>query len=398
VGIGAGPGVGLVGVGVGLGLVGVGDDEIGVVEVGLGAGLVPVGLGVGDVPVGLGVGLVEVGVGVGEVPVGLGVGDVLVGVGVGEVPVGVGVGVVLVGVGVGVVRVGVGVGLVLVGVGVGVVTVGVGVGVAPVGVGVGVVGVGVGVGGGVAQVGAVIVSVSRLTCPLRASTRPATVSPVVTEIDVSARTVPMKEEWVPRVAELPTCQNTLQAWAPLIRRMLLAESVVRLEGAWKMKTAFGSPPPFRVSLPWTSSVEDALYTPATSAGPPLPIMDGMLAVGLRPAASLYAVVRSSWACPATASALWMAPFTMPGGNPVTAVPGLTPRSPLMTLGPVLVTVCPARTAKLPAVPRPTGAVAATAGWAATNTAMAPAAATGPAASQAKPARRRGARLPISDIC
>jgi hypothetical protein len=75
------------------------------------------------------------------------------------------------------------------------------------------------------------------------------------------------------------------------------------------------------------------------------------------------------------------PVTMPGGNPVTAVPGLTPRFPWMRLGPVLVTVCPARTAKLPAVPRPTGAVAATAGCEAMNMAMA-AAATGPAASQA----------------
>ena len=46
--------------------------------------------------------------------------------------------------------------------------------------------------------------------------------------------------------------------------------------------------------------------------------------------------------------------TVPGGNPVTAVPGLTPRFPLIVLGPVLVTVVPARTAKLPAVPRPTG--------------------------------------------
>jgi hypothetical protein len=377
VGIGAGPGVGLVGVDVGL--VGVGVDEIGAVEVGLGVGEVPVGLGVGRVEVGVGVGEVPVGLGVGEVPVGVGVGMGLVlvgvgvglvgvGVGVGEVPVGVGVGmglvlvgvgVGLVGVGVGLVGVGVGVGLVLVGVGVGVV--GVGVGVVGVGVGVGVVGVGVGVGGGVAQVGTVILSVSRLTSPLRASMRPATVSPVVTEIDVRARMVPVKAEWVPRVAELPTCQNTLQAWAPLMRRTLLAESVVRLEGAWKMKTALGSPPAFRVSAPWTSSVEDALYTPGTSAGPPLPIMDGMLAVGLRPAASLYAVVRSSWACAATASALCVAPVTMPGGNPVTAVPGLTPRSPVMTLGPVLVTVVPARTPKLPAVPRPTGPVAATAG-------------------------------------
>jgi hypothetical protein len=43
---------------------------------------------------------------------------------------------------------------------------------------------------------------------------------------------------------------------------------------------------------------------------------------------------------------------------VTALPGLTPRSPPMVLGPVLVTVEPASTAKLVAVPRPTGAWAA----------------------------------------
>jgi len=32
------------------------------------------------------------------------------------------------------------------------------------------------------------------------------------------------------------------------------------------------------------------------------------------------------------------PVTLPGGKPVTAVPGLTPKSPVMTVGPVLVTV------------------------------------------------------------
>jgi hypothetical protein len=75
---------------------------------------------------------------------------------------------------------------------------------------------------------------------------------------------------------------------------------------------------------------------------------------------LYAVVKSAWACPATASFMCLVPFTMPGGNPVTEVPGLRPRFPLMTVPRVLVTVVPARTPKLPAVPRPTGAVAATA--------------------------------------
>jgi hypothetical protein len=228
--------------------------EVGEVEVGLGAGDVPVGLGLGEVPVGLGVGVVLVGLGV-------------VGVGVGAVPVGVGVGGAVVG--------GAVVGGAVVGGGV--------VGGAVVGGGV----VGGGVVGGVtvAQVGAVIVSSSRLTCPLRASARPAMVSPVSTEIDVRARMVPVKAECVPRVAELPTCQNTLHAWAPLVSMTLLAESVMSVEGAWKMKTALGSPPAFRVSDPPTSSEEDALYTPGASVLP-APMKAGTLAVGLRPAASL----------------------------------------------------------------------------------------------------------------
>jgi hypothetical protein len=39
--------------------------------------------------------------------------------------------------------------------------------------------------------------------------------------------------------------------------------------------------------------------------------------------------------------------TLPGGNPVIEVPGSTPRFPSMVVGPVLVTVEPPRTAKLP---------------------------------------------------
>ncbi|GAA1315791.1 hypothetical protein GCM10009610_38560 [Pseudonocardia xinjiangensis] len=47
--------------------------------------------------------------------------------------------------------------------------------------------------------------------------------------------------------------------------------------------------------------------------------------------------------------------TIPGGKPTIADPGLTPTSPEMTEGPVLVTVEPASTAKDVAVPNPTGA-------------------------------------------
>jgi hypothetical protein len=76
------------------------------------------------------------------------------------------------------------------------------------------------------------------------------------------------------------------------------------------------------------------------------------------AAALYAVVKSVCACSATASAEWVVPCTIPGGKPEIAVPGLTPRSPVSTEEPVFVTLWPARTAKLPAVPRSTEVAAA----------------------------------------
>ncbi len=52
--------------------------------------------------------------------------------------------------------------------------------------------------------------------------------------------LPLKTDAVPRVAELPTCQNTLQAFAPLMRVTRLPEPVTRVDSVWKMKTALGS--------------------------------------------------------------------------------------------------------------------------------------------------------------
>src|SRR5687767_13343607 len=75
-------------------------------------------------------------------------------------------------------------------------------------------------------------------------------------------------------------------------------------------------------------------------------------VGVRPAASLYAVVRSPCAWAAAASAIWIVPLTV--GDPVTEVPGLNPRSPLIVVGPVLVTVEAPRTANVLADPRAIG--------------------------------------------
>ena len=73
--------------------------------------------------------------------------------------------------------------------------------------------------------------------------------------------------------------------------------------------------------------------------------------------SPYAIAASLWAGPAREPApTYIVPFTTPGppvqgaGNPVHEVPGLTPKSPVMTVAPVLVTVEAPRTAKLSAEP------------------------------------------------
>jgi len=66
----------------------------------------------------------------------------------------------------------------------------------------------------------------------------------------------------------------------------------------------------------------------------------------------YAAVTPSWACAATALPAWIEPFvTLVARMPVTALPGLTPSEPRIVVGPVLVTVEPARTANAAALPR-----------------------------------------------
>ena len=143
-----------------------------------------------------------------------------------------------------------------------------------------VVGDGLGDGGGrLEQVGLVIVSVSRVTAATLASARPKMVTLLLTEIDCWARMVPWKVVPVLRVAELPTCQNTLQAWALPMKLIVVPVSVVRVEPAWKMKTALGSPCPFRISWPLTSSEDVALYTPGVRTWPALrgAVMEAVLA-------------------------------------------------------------------------------------------------------------------------
>ena len=59
----------------------------------------------------------------------------------------------------------------------------------------------------------VMTSVSNVTAPLRGQRPASRFMPVIIVIDVSARMFPLNTEFVPRIAELPTCQKTLKALA-----------------------------------------------------------------------------------------------------------------------------------------------------------------------------------------
>jgi hypothetical protein len=107
------------------------------------------------------------------------------------------------------------------------------------------------------HVGTVIVLASMVTAPFRASSRPTTVAPVSSVIDVNARVVPTRLVLVPSVSELPTTQKTLQAWAPFSSTTLLDDAVMNVDAASKMKTVERSPPPLSVSVPVSPNVPAA---------------------------------------------------------------------------------------------------------------------------------------------
>src|SRR5579863_2064537 len=109
---------------------------------------------------------------------------------------------------------------------------------------------------GVVHVGTVKVSLMSVTAPTLASARPFTVTALSNEIDWLAMIVPTKLVVVPRVADEPTCQKTLQACAPLIRLTVLLVAVVSWVPTWKTNRALGLPPPLSVSAP-VSSEDDA---------------------------------------------------------------------------------------------------------------------------------------------
>src|ERR1041385_8859959 len=151
--------------------------------------------------------------------------------------------------------------------------------------------------------------------------------------------VPLKTEVVPRVAELPTCQKIFEAFAPPLRITWRPDVVVSVEAIWKIQTAFAFPWASSVRSPEEiSSVEVDLYRPGARVRPPR-FPATVIAPTVRPAASLYAVVKSPFAVvniagtPAgeISSDAYIVPVTSVKPKPVIAAlaAGLNPTSPVM---------------------------------------------------------------------
>ena len=78
--------------------------------------------------------------------------------------------------------------------------------------------------------------------------------------------MPAKVVVVPRVAELPTCQNTPHACPPLMNATRELLAVVSVVPIWKMKTELGSPKALSVSVPVNADFEGGFAVDADGVG------------------------------------------------------------------------------------------------------------------------------------
>ena len=114
----------------------------------------------------------------------------------------------------------------------------------------------VGVGGEakVTTSGVVMMLSARVTVPV-ARARPSIEPPAPTVMAPLAMMFPENDEDAPVPAAPFTCQNTLDAWAPLIRLTVLEAVVLSAASTWKMNTAFGLPCPSNVRVPVSANAE-----------------------------------------------------------------------------------------------------------------------------------------------
>lgn len=119
------------------------------------------------------------------------------------------------------------------------------------------------------QIARLTVAPSMVIAPFLANILHSTFAEVIRVALVKAKIFPLKIEFPPRVAELPTYQNTLHACAPLVKTTMLEPAVVRVVADLKIKTALGSPSASSVTVPVIPNVPAAeSYTHAFLVVPP----------------------------------------------------------------------------------------------------------------------------------
>ncbi len=169
-------------------------------------------------------------------------------------------------------------------------------------------------------------------------------------MEVPARIFPAKLAVVSSVAALPTCQKILHG---LTLMSVTREPGVASRAVPILKTKIPAPPrrePLSVSCPVNVAVVAKQYTAGVRVGRlPRSWPVNVTSHGCWPA-FVEAAVASPRAVAAGPSVMCIVPsVTVPGGNPVTDDPGLTPRLPCTMLDPVFVTALAPSTANVLAV-------------------------------------------------
>jgi hypothetical protein len=96
---------------------------------------------------------------------------------------------------------------------------------------------------------------SRVTVAPNAKTPPLDTAAVLSVTEATARIFPWNTLPVPKVAEDPTCQNTLHANPPPVSRTLDPDAVIREDPIWKYHASLAEPVPARVKVPVTAAEE-----------------------------------------------------------------------------------------------------------------------------------------------
>jgi hypothetical protein len=118
------------------------------------------------------------------------------------------------------------------------------------------------------QISILTLLVSSVTDPLKANTPPFEMAAVFNVTEIAAKMFPTKKLPVPKVAELPTCQYTLEGNAPPVSRMLEPVAVTKELPIRKYQTSLNEPVPASVKTPVTAAELLKLYVPGTNFMPP----------------------------------------------------------------------------------------------------------------------------------